>query len=265
MLYTLKGLVVRENIATENAKYIHILTAEKGKLSVLCRGSTRARGRFSVPTQLFCYSEFVLYEHNGKYSLNEASLIENYFYLCRDFTAVTLGTYILNTAEFLVNEEQPDGGILRLALNTLWMLAHGKEKDLRLIKGTYELRLAALAGFAPNLIGCESCGHGVGEDKLYLNVMEGSLICAGCQALVQKEVYRENELLVNEMRTTQIILPLQPATVLAMQYAIWADMSRLYSFSLDPMLIPEFSSACEKYLLNHIDHHFPVLDMLIFG
>lgn len=264
MLYTLRGLVVRETTANENAKYINVITAERGKISVLVRGSTKMRGRFTSSTRIFCYSEFVLYEHNGKYSLNDASLIENYFYLCKDFTTITLGTYVLNAAEYLTNEEQPDSGILRLSLNTLWALSHKDMRDIRLIKGAFEMRLAAFAGFAPELGCCLDCASPVGSERLYLNVMEGSLLCQDCADKRRIGIYSENEIKVDSLRTAQIIIPLDPAVVLAMRYAICADMSRLFSFTLGGTLIPEFVAVCERYLENHIEHRFQVLDMLEF-
>ena len=263
MLITLKGLVLRETIASENAKYITLLTAERGRISVLVRGSTRLRSRYTSATQIFCYSEFTLYEKGGKYTLNEVSPVENYFFICEDFNIMTLGTYVLNTVEYVSSEEQPEAEMLRLALNTLWAFTHKKDYDPRLIKGAYEMRLAAIAGFAPNLVCCQACGHAVGEDDLLLNVMEGILLCRPCSERHQKEIYIENERQVDRMNTAQIILPLSPASVLAMQHAIYAGMGRLFSFTLVPERIPEFSSACEKYLENHVDHHFAVLDMLI--
>ncbi|MBE6611304.1 MAG: DNA repair protein RecO [Ruminococcaceae bacterium] len=262
MLVTLKGLVLRDTVAAENAKYITLLTAERGRISVLVRGSTKLRSRFTSATQIFCYSEFTLYEHNGKYTLNEVSLIENYFYICEDFDKMTLGTYVLNTVEYIAAEEQPEPELLRLALNTLWALTHKKDYEIRLIKGAYEMRLAAIEGFAPNLVCCQCCGHAVGEDDLFLNVMEGYILCRPCQNGHQKEIFIENERPVDRMNTAQIILPLAPASVLAMQHAIYAEMGRLFSFSLAPELVPEFAGACEKYLENHVDHHFAVLDMM---
>lgn len=264
MIQTLKGLVLRENLAYDNAKYINILTAERGRLSVRVRGSTKARSYLTAPTQLFSYSEFVIYEGNGRFALNDANLIENYFFLCRDYTILTLGTYVLNAVEYITNEDQPDSGILRLALNTLWALSHKPDIDPRLIKGTFELRLAALAGFAPNLVGCSGCNKPVGGERMYLNVMEGCLLCQGCMEKKQRNIYVENDIKVDELRRAQIILPLAPATILAMQYAIYAEMSRLYSFTLADELLPEFTNAAEVYLENHIEHRFPVLDMLEF-
>ncbi len=263
MLYTVKGLVLRENVVTDNLRYINILTAERGRLSVLVRGAVRLRGRFTASTRIFCYSEFVLYEREGKYTLNEATLIENYFDICEDFDRMTVGTYVLNTVEYVTSEEQPEPEVLRLALNTLWAIMHYKDRDIRLLKGVYEIRLCSLIGFAPNLVSCRECGHGVGDEPLYLNVMEGSMLCRPCNRKNSKEIFVDNDRQVDELRTTQIIIPLAPASVLAMQHAIYADMARLFSFSLAQELIPEFSSACETYLENHVDHHFSVLDMLI--
>lgn len=264
MLYTLKGLVLRETVAYDNAKYINVLTAERGKISVLVRGSTKMRGRFTAPTQIFCYSEFILYEHNGKYTLNDASLIENYFYLCQDFTTITLGTYILNAAEYVTSEEQSDDGILRLALNTLWALAHKERRDIRLIKGAFEMRLSRLSGFAPDLSCCAGCQAPVGGERMLLNVMDGCLFCHDCADKRRVGTYVENDIQVDEMRTAQIVIPLDPSVIMAMNYAMYADMSRLFSFTLGEGLVPEFVSACEKYLENHIEHHFQVLDMLEF-
>lgn len=262
MLYTLKGLVLRETVVNANARYINVLTAERGRISVLVRGAVRLRGRFTASTRLFCYSEFVVYEREGKYTLNDATFIENYFDLCEDFDRMTVGTYVLNTAEYVTSEEQPEGEVLRLALNTLWALTHFKNKDYRLIKGVYEMRLAMIIGFAPNLVSCQECGHGVEEETLYLNVMEGSMTCRTCNKKNFKEVYFEDNRQVDSMRTAQIVIPLAPASVLAMQHALYADMPKLFAFSLADELVPEFSYACEKYLENHADHHFAVLDML---
>lgn len=264
MLTTLKGLVLRETPVSDNAKYINVLTAERGRISVLVRGALRLRGPHTAATQLFCYSEFVLYEHNGKYTLNDSSLIENYFHLCEDFDKMTVGTYVLNTVEYTSSEEQPEAWMLRLALNTLWALTHYRDRDIRLIKGVYEMRLAEILGFAPNVVNCEECGCGVGDEYMYLNVMEGSMRCKSCSALLHKDLHMENERQVDEMRTAQIIIPLAPASVLAIQHALYADMSRLFSFTLADELLPEFASACERYLENHVDHHFAVLDMLVW-
>lgn len=94
--------------------------------------------------------------------------------------------------------------------------------------------------------------------------MDGCLLCHKCSDKRQRKIYIENELKVDDMRTAQIVIPLDPSVIAAMQYSMYADMSRMYSFSLSENLIPEFMSACEKYLENHIEHHFPVLDMLEF-
>ena len=266
MLYTVNGIITRENIVGDNAKYITIVTAERGKISVLVRGATKLRNKFTAPTQPFSYSEFVVYENNGKYVLNEAALKENFFYRLKDYTAVSLGTYMLSVLEYLTNDEQPEPEMLRTALNALFVISGDNKKDLRLIKGAFEMRMAYLAGFAPQIMQCAGCGLRPEEqtDKLFLNVMEGQLFCRKCNDAHRFGLHEENDRIVNEERTSQIILSLEPAEVLAMQYAMYADAGKMYSFTLDGSVAQSFMMSCEKYLENHLDHRFPVLDMLVF-
>ena len=261
MLVTVRGLVVGEVIASDNAKYIHVLTAERGKLSALVRGAVRLRGRFTSSTQVFCYSEFVLYERNGKYTLDDASLIENYFSICRDYDTLTLASYIISAADYLSVDEQPDAELLRLTLNTLWALSHREKLDRRLVKGAFEMRAAGLSGLAPDLTACRGCGKRELE-RAYLSVMDGCIYCPDCMAERELCSHAENDIRVDELRTAQILLPLEPPVLMAMRYSLYSEMGKLYSFSLDGKLVPEFAAACEKYFENQLDHHFPVLDML---
>jgi len=265
MLTTIRGLIVREIPVGDTSKYIHVLTAERGKISVMVQGVGKLHGKFTSSTQVFCYSELVLYEKGDKLYLNEATLIENYFYLCKDYALVTLGTYLLNVAEYVSNEEQADDGILRLTLNSLWYLTHKKPSDLRLVKGTFELRMAAIIGYAPNVIGCHDCGCRISDSDMFLNVMDGCLTCRSCteqRRLHSHEDYDRR--IVDDDRTAQILIPLDAAVICAMQYVLLSDLNRIFSFSLAGTLIPQFADACEKYLTNHIDHRFAVLDMMIF-
>lgn len=62
MLITLKGLVLRETKVSDSARYITLLTEEHGKISVLVRGAMKPGSAASLPTKVFCFSEFVLYE-----------------------------------------------------------------------------------------------------------------------------------------------------------------------------------------------------------
>ena len=80
-------------------------------------------------------------------------------------------------------DEQPDAALLQLGLNALYALSE-KLGDPAKIKAAFELRLACLAGFAPDLAACSVCGsaepdrfdlsqgtlHTLGASKMSINL-----------------------------------------------------------------------------------------------
>ena len=200
MLITLKGLVLRETKVSDSARYITLLTEEHGKISVLVRGAMKPGSAASLPTKVFCFSEFVLYESHGKYRYNDATVIDSFFELSGDYTAFILASYVVGAADFVTEEEQPDAGIYRLTLNTLWALTHLEKRDARIIKGAFEMRLAGYCGFAPNLFYCADCGKPVVEERVFLDVMNGCVRCADCAKLQNTAVNDDNTIKDDDRR-----------------------------------------------------------------
>ena len=125
----------------------------------------------------------------------------------------------------------------------------------------YELRAAAGAGFSPQLSGCKYCKRG-DVDDLYLDVMNGRVLCSEC---INKRVKKRTPVktsayddLDSEMN---ILVPISPSVLAAMNYAIQALPERMFSFSLDGKEENDmFSRAAEEYLLHHLERGFSTLD-----
>ena len=62
MYITVKGLVLSETAVGDYDKFMTVLTAEKGKISVFGNGVKRLKSPNFVGTQLYSYSEFILSE-----------------------------------------------------------------------------------------------------------------------------------------------------------------------------------------------------------
>ena len=97
-----------------------------------------------------------LFGNRGKWTVNEASVIEGFDGLRTDLEAFALGAYFAECLEALAVEDQPDAELLQLGLNSLYALSHrlcAPEK----IKAAFELRLMSLAGYEPDLTACAAC------------------------------------------------------------------------------------------------------------
>ena len=145
-----KGLVIRQTDFGDHDRYITLLTEELGKIEVLCRGIRRKRGRLVTATSLFQYSEFTLFA-GRQYQLNDA-VIDTAFWsgITGNIEYYALCCYFADLANIAAVEEQTAKQILRLVLRALYALDR-QHRQPQAVKAAFELRLACLLGFQPEL------------------------------------------------------------------------------------------------------------------
>ena len=145
--------------------------------------------------------------------------------------------------------------MLRMVLNSFFAISNQRYPNA-LIKGAFEWRAAVMSGYEPMLCGCSVCGAETGDNALYLDVMNGGVVCADC--LRKKSNLPINE---DEARNANLLCPLSPAALAALRYVATAPLARLFSFELsDGEDLRLFANAAETYLLSHVGHGFRTLD-----
>ena len=234
-----EGIVLRELEYNDADKLLDVLTKDRGLLTVKARGVRRNSSTLKSACQLLAYSEFTLFEYKDRFTVNEAQPIEQFRELREDIELLALGSYFAQAASVTAQEDAPNPRLLSLLLNALYALARLK-KPQQLVKAAFELRLACLSGFAPELSGCSVCGNSE-PDRFLLT--EGELRCASC---IGEEA--------------GIRLPVTPAVLGAMRYIVWCDAKKLYSFRLEEDALRELSSLTESYLMTQLEHSFSTLD-----
>lgn len=234
-----EAIVLREVEYNDADKLLDILSKDRGLLTVRARGVRRNSSPLKSACQLLTLSEFTLQDYRGKLSVQEAQSIEQFRPLREDIELLALGSYFAQATGAVAQEDAPNPELISLLCNALYAL--GKlRKPQDLVKAAFELRLACLAGFAPDLTACAVCGSAE-PDRFDLS--QGALSCAAC---------REGE--------TGIRLPLTPGMLTAMRYIAWCEPKRLFSFHLEPDGLQALSSLTEAYLMTQLEHSFYTLD-----
>ena len=232
MYKTTRALVLREVKYKEADKILTVLTDSDGKLTVKARGALRKSCKYGAAAQLLSCSEMTLFGNRGKWSLNEASVIEQFLPLREDIEALSLGTYFAEALEAVSDEDSPDPALLQLGLNSLFALASGRY-PWEHVKAAFELRLLCLAGFAPAL-------DGEGE---FFSLTGGVLHASGGAPGAPGQS-----------------LPLGAAARDAMRYVAAAPAKKIFSFSLPPEAERQFCAICEGYLLAQLERGFRSLE-----
>ncbi len=253
---SIDGVVIRVRDTGDRDRYLSVLTAEKGRITMLSKGSLSLKGAQRAVSQLYTYGNFEYYCKGTLPILKGGAPIQHFYALSMDIDRLNLATYLCDVAGEVSDEGEEAGELLQLLLNSLYAIS----RDLyaqELIKGAYELRVAAMSGYLPDLSACQSCGADQSEMS-YLDVMNGALICKDClHRRAGKHVPVGS---YDEIREAEILCPVTPAVRAAMHYCIHAPIKRIFSFELkDPEDLAAFSKAAQTYLLSHLERGFDSL------
>lgn len=238
MYLTTRGLVLRTTEYKETDRILTVLTAEDGLLTLKARGVRSNRSKLKGACQLLTYAEFTVSEARGFHFVSEATAIEMFAGLRNDIVLLALGSYFAQLAEVLSQEDAASPALLSLILNALYALSK-LQKPPRLVKAATELRLAAIAGYQPELSGCCVCGN---PEPDRFSIAEGTLECAACRS------------------GDGVRMPLSPASLAAMRYILSCPDKKLFSFSISGAAEKELCDAAESYLLTQLERSFYTLD-----
>jgi DNA repair protein RecO (recombination protein O) len=260
MVFATDGIVTRVTDHGASDKIINIITPEYGRIGVFVKGGRSPGGKTTAISQLFTYGNFEIYKKNSAYWLRGGEVINPFYDLSIEIAGLALATYLCDLANELTDEGDTDENreILRLLLNSLYLIGRRK-KDKAIIKSVFELRVAAISGYCPEVSYCAYCKE-QNPDLMYLDIMGGKLICTDCMAKRGAKVPRISKEF-DDMPETSIICGLSPSAVAAMRYIVYSPSNKIFSFEIkDSGELDDLVRAVETYTLNHLGRGFDSLD-----
>jgi len=156
-----RGLVLREYEAGESDKRLLLLCKEHGRLLVNARGARKPKSKYIASAQLFVYSDFVLAEGRGFYSVNQAQVIESFYDLRTDYDRLSAAHIIVEVCEKTLLEASECDDLLLLTLKSLQNLT--KSDNPKKITGVFLMRFFSFHGLEPRTDECVICNRPVRE------------------------------------------------------------------------------------------------------
>ena len=238
----LKGIVVKEVQTGEADKYIDLFTDKLGKVTIYVKGARSNKTRNLVGTQILNYCEYVLCQRKDKYYISSCELIESFYNIRNDIVMLTYASHFLDIINSVICENESQVTLLRLLLNTLYILSKGK-KDPKLVNVIFELRLLKILGYEPYTRGCIRCGQDT--DIMYFDFL--------CDGLVCRECLTEHKFGMN----------LKKPSRKALEFIMNVSLNDLFKFNLDSAYIDELSRMAKIYLKQKLDREYNKLDFLV--
>jgi len=239
-----RGIVIKEVNTGEADKIVTLFTINQGRISALARGGRRPRSKLSAASQILCYGEYMLYSGKEMYSINSCDVIEPFYEIRNDMVKLTYTAHFTDIVLEIIQENQPSPKLLKLLLNTLYMLARtGKQPEL--LASIFELRAVSLAGYAPHVHACMKCG-GAPEKNYSFSFLRCGFLC-------------DREKCAGEDRSSVL---LSSGASRAIQHIVHSPMETLFSFSLSQEVLEELGRITRRYLRERLERDFTKLDFL---
>lgn len=242
-LHTVNGIVIKEVRTKESDKIITVFCKELGVINIYVKGGMRVKNKFNSSTNLFTYSEFVVFKpiKSDLYNLNEASVKHIFYELSSNIEYMSLAMYM---SELLCEVNVPDdmnNEILRLYLNVLYKLT-SQQWSVLVCKSVFEMRLLSDTGFRPDVLGCNRCRKYT-SDCFYFDIENARILCDTC-------------LISNDTETKPAEMPV----VQSLRYIAYADLEQMFTFMLSENFEHQLANICESYVLFHTKQEYKTLD-----
>ena len=235
------GIVIREQTIGESDRLITILTRSEGIIKAFARKAKSLKDSKNSSTGLLSYSRFDIFKGKDKYIVDNSEPIEIFFGLRNDIGRLSLAQYFCELSALLVPAETDSEEYLRLVLNSLYFLSKNSKPEL-MLKAVTELRMMAISGYMPDLIGCKGCG-GFENEKFFFLPDSGIILCGNC--------YQKGDAPAVAMDMTVLT---------AMRHICYSDFSKLYAFSIDEEAYGLLSKVTETYTVRTMGHKINTLE-----
>lgn len=177
--YRDQGIVLRTSPLGEADRIITLFTREHGRIRAVAKGVRKPTSRFGARLEPFSLVDIQLYQGRTLDTISQAeSLNEYHRAIITDFDLYTAASAVVETAQALTGEAEPDLTQFTLLHGAVHALATGAHKP-DLIANSYILRAMSYSGWQLAVFECAVCGAPGPHEAL--NVYAGGAVCESCR------------------------------------------------------------------------------------
>ncbi len=253
------GLVLSEANSGDYDKVITILTSDMGKITAFAKGSRRPKSTLLAPTQVFSFSNFVLYEGSNMYYINSASIVDMFYDLRFSYSKMDYGFKILKVLKTVSPENYEVYNYLKLGVLALNYLSK-TDKDPEFIYSIFISRLLFEMGYSLDLK--ESLNKNKGKNKedkfsIYLE-NSGTLKEYRYETEEEKKKAKDGSINIKENKKENEGLLIKKYLFniniyTSVKYIYTSNLENIFNFNLEKDVKDEFIFLMQKGFKKHIN------------
>jgi DNA repair protein RecO (recombination protein O) len=178
-----EAVVLRSIRYGEADRILHLYSSVRGRVNAIAKGVRKPRSRFGGRLEPFFRLDLILHEGRGELlTVTNVSTVEGYPRLRSSAPALNAGARACDAVLRLFDSAETNRPAYNLLCRYLSLLddpAQGRATAVETALA-FRLKLALVAGFAPELASCTRCGE---VDHLTgFSGAAGGVVCAACEA-----------------------------------------------------------------------------------
>jgi len=178
-----EAVVLRSIRYGEADRILHLYSQERGRVGAIAKGARKPKSRFGGRLEPFFRLDLILHEgRSDLMTVTAATTLDGYPRLRSSGPALGAGARACDAVLRLLDSAEPNQPAYNLLCRYLALLddptePRGASLEVAL---SFRLKLALVAGFAPELASCARCGE-AGQLAGFSGAA-GGVVCAGCEA-----------------------------------------------------------------------------------
>lgn len=180
-LYQTEAIVLSRRDLGEADRILTLFTPGYGKLSVIAKGSRRAKSRSGPHLDVLSRSTIDLAKGRDLDVVTGAQNIDIHAHLRDDLDAFCAASYLAELVRHLMQEHQEQPAVYDLLKRSLAVVNEGV--DPWLVMRYFEFGLLSLLGYKPELYQCVSCGEPISAEIHAWSPTLGGVVCNQCTGI----------------------------------------------------------------------------------
>jgi DNA repair protein RecO (recombination protein O) len=178
-----EAIVLRSIRYGEADRILHLYSLDRGRIGAIAKGARKPKSRFGGRLEPFFRLDLMLHEgRSDLLTVTSVGTVDGYPRLRSDGAAIGAGARACDAVLRLLDAAEPNPPAYHLLCRYLELLDQpGNPRAVSLeVALSFRLKLALVAGFAPELASCARCGEA--EHLAGFSGAAGGVVCGSCEA-----------------------------------------------------------------------------------
>ena len=224
-IFKVRGIIIKESFMGEADKVVTILCKDIGKITAYAKGARKAKSKYLAGTQLFSYSDFVLYDGKKFFSVTQIDIIENFYELRNNFDKLCYGSYFFELIDRNILPNSSCNELIQVLLKSLSQLKK-EESCAELVARIFELKFLEYDGYMPEMNSCVVCEADIATDVYFIS---DGIVCKKC---IGHEITHK----------------ISPTTIYTIQYILTSELKNLFQFNVSKEILKELRKISKLYM-----------------